>query len=108
MEHAGEGNPASQLESEFGLQSVSLKDSVKLVIWDLDETLWSGTLSEGPVAVNPDCSNIVRQLNRRGIINSLCSKNDHEAVRARLIAEERNYGRSLSFLALRGYLKVLR
>ena len=22
---------------------------VKLVVWDLDETLWSGTLSEGPV-----------------------------------------------------------
>ena len=26
---------------------------VKLVVWDLDETLWSGTLSEGPVALDP-------------------------------------------------------
>jgi FkbH-like protein len=88
MDNVGPGNPASQPDKETRFQSVSLKDSVKLVIWDLDETLWSGTLSEGPVVLNPECSNIVRQLNGRGIISSLCSKNDLEAVRSRLTAEE--------------------
>lgn len=78
----------SQFEGESRLPASGLKESVKLVIWDLDETLWSGTLSEGPVTVRAEFREIVRQLNRRGIINSLCSKNDLEAVRARLMAED--------------------
>ena len=27
---------------------------IKLVIWDLDETFWNGTISEGEVFVIPD------------------------------------------------------
>jgi FkbH-like protein len=57
---------------------------VKMVIWDLDETLWAGTLSEGPVELHPDRIEVVRALNQRGIVNSICSKNDREAVRERL------------------------
>jgi FkbH-like protein len=68
--------------------SLGLTDSVKLVIWDLDETLWTGTLSEGPVTMRDHESNVVRQLNRRGIMNSICSKNDFEAVRAQLRSED--------------------
>ncbi len=39
---------------------------VKLVIWDLDETLWAGTLSEGPVRLDPSRVDLVRTLNGRG------------------------------------------
>ncbi|MBR1882799.1 MAG: HAD-IIIC family phosphatase [Muribaculaceae bacterium] len=51
---------------------------IKLIIWDLDDTFWQGTLSEGPVT--PITSNIelVKQLTDHGIINSICSKNDEE------------------------------
>lgn len=59
---------------------------VKLVVWDLDDTFWSGTLSEGPVALDPALVGMVRTLNRRGIVNAICSKNDEHAVRTELEA----------------------
>ncbi len=55
-------------------------ESVKLVIWDLDDTFWSGTLLEGsirPIAENVD---LVKALAARGIISSIASKNDRDAV----------------------------
>ena len=57
---------------------------VKLVVWDLDDTLWEGTLSEGRVTLPPSRAQLVRTLNRRGIVNSVCSKNDPERARAEL------------------------
>ncbi len=57
---------------------------VKMVVWDLDDTFWTGTLSEGVVALHESRVAIIRSLNRRGIINSICSKNDAEAVRRTL------------------------
>lgn len=60
--------------------------SVKLVIWDLDETFWQGTLSEGgiePVQANID---MVRTLVDRGIMCSICSKNDFEGAKNALQA----------------------
>ena len=57
---------------------------VKLVIWDLDDTLWSGTLSEGAVELADARCELVRILNRRGIVNSICSKNDEGHARRRL------------------------
>jgi FkbH-like protein len=57
---------------------------VKLVVWDLDETFWSGTLSEEgitPIAENVD---LIRRLTDCGIINSICSKNDAAPVDATL------------------------
>lgn len=53
-------------------------DKLKLVIWDLDDTFWSGTLSEGGVAGIERNINIVKTLSRRGIVNSISSKNTHE------------------------------
>ncbi len=65
-----------------------LQAALKLVIWDLDETLWKGTLSEGEVALDPLAGEIVRTLNRRGIVSSICSKNDPDRARERLTAEQ--------------------
>jgi FkbH-like protein len=53
---------------------------VKLVVWDLDETLWLGTLSEGDVSLDPGRAYLVRTLNRRGIVNAICSNNDEESA----------------------------
>jgi FkbH-like protein len=61
-----------------------LSEPLKLVVWDLDETLWRGTLSEGEVELDPARAELVRELNRRGIVNSICSKNDFATARERL------------------------
>jgi FkbH-like protein len=57
---------------------------IKLVIWDLDETFWKGTLSEGPVEAIEANIQRVKLLNRRGVVNSICSKNDFNTARAKL------------------------
>ena len=61
-----------------------LSAPVKMVIWDLDDTFWAGTLSEGAVVLDPARADLVRTLNRRGIVNAICSKNDLEPVRRTL------------------------
>lgn len=52
----------------------------KIVIWDLDETFWKGTLSEGEVFPIDRNIEIVKKLTDRGIINSIVSKNDESQV----------------------------
>ena len=58
-----------------------LTNNVKLVIWDLDDTFWRGTLSEGPITVPRENVEIVTTLSRRGIISSICSKNNYDDAR---------------------------
>jgi FkbH-like protein len=61
-----------------------IDNKVKLVVWDLDETFWRGTLTEEgitPVQRNID---IVAELPKRGILNSICSKNDPDRTKAKL------------------------
>ena len=57
----------------------SLND-IKLVIWDLDDTFWKGTLSERGGVIAPIAKNIelIKDLTDRGIVNTICSKNDYE------------------------------
>lgn len=59
-------------------------DKIKLVIWDLDETFWSGTLTEGGAVVPPAHRDLLRDLTDIGIVNSICSKNDWDPVREEL------------------------
>jgi FkbH-like protein len=62
-----------------------LQNNVKLIIWDLDETFWQGTLAEGAITPIEACKNCVITLAERGIISSICSKNDFEAAKTALI-----------------------
>ncbi len=57
-------------------------EPVRLVIWDLDETFWHGTLTEGGMTWRPEAQQAVAALARRGIISSICSKNDADQVDA--------------------------
>lgn len=54
---------------------------VKLVIWDLDDTFWNGTLSEGQIQWSEGNIHLVRALTDAGIINSISSKNDYNQVK---------------------------
>lgn len=62
--------------------STGITASVKLVIWDLDETFWQGTLSEGGARQITRHIAMVRTLVDRGIMCSICSKNDRAEARA--------------------------
>lgn len=54
---------------------------VKCVIWDLDNTLWDGILVEdGPekLRLKPGIVEIIKELDERGILHSIASKNNPE------------------------------
>ena len=62
-----------------------MAEAVRLVIWDLDETFWRGALTEGGVAYRTDTHDIVVELAARGVMSTICSKNDFEPVKAMLV-----------------------
>ena len=57
-------------------------DKIKCVVWDLDNTLWDGTLieTEKPETLNlkPFVKETIEELDKRGIIQSIASKNDYD------------------------------
>ncbi|MDT5272452.1 MAG: hypothetical protein QOH49_4638 [Acidobacteriota bacterium] len=58
---------------------------VKCVVWDLDNTIWEGVLLEdGEVSLRPNVPDIIRELDGRGILQSVASKNDYDQAMARL------------------------
>lgn len=55
--------------------------SVKVLVWDLDETLWEGTLLEGDdVRLRPGVREAIEELDRRGVLHSIASRNDRETA----------------------------
>ncbi|MEV0263458.1 HAD-IIIC family phosphatase [Streptomyces sp. NPDC050617] len=61
--------------------------TVKCLVWDLDNTLWQGTLLEDEqVALADEVRKVVIELDSRGILQSVSSKNDHDHAWARLEA----------------------
>ncbi|MFG2004658.1 HAD-IIIC family phosphatase [Spirillospora sp. NPDC048911] len=58
---------------------------VKCLIWDLDNTLWNGTLVEdGHVEVDDVVRKVVTGLDARGVLQAVSSRNDHDEAWARL------------------------
>lgn len=59
----------------------------KCIVWDLDNTVWSGTLAEDGVeglALRPGVAEAIRALDARGILHSVASKNDEAEALAAL------------------------
>ena len=62
-----------------------LPNKIKLVIWDLDNTLWRGTLAEGDeLFLFPERAELIKNLTQAGIVNSICSKNDFDDAKEAL------------------------
>jgi FkbH-like protein len=58
---------------------------IKCVVWDLDDTLWEGVLLEGGgSALREGVAAVVRELDGRGILQSVASKNAHGEAAHRL------------------------
>lgn len=52
---------------------------IKCVIWDLDNTIWDGVLSEDKeVKLNDNIKEIIEELDKRGILQSVASKNNYD------------------------------
>ncbi|MCU0290024.1 MAG: HAD-IIIC family phosphatase [Acidobacteria bacterium] len=50
---------------------------IKVVVWDLDNTIWDGILVEGDkVCLKPGIKEVIQVLDSRGILHSIASKND--------------------------------
>jgi FkbH-like protein len=80
----------AQIEAMY--RTINQIDMVKLVIFDLDDTLWRGQIAEHyadgaptPVLYGWPVGmwEAVQHLRARGIITAICSKNDEGLVRAR-------------------------
>ncbi len=56
-----------------------MEQKIKCVVWDLDNTLWNGVLSEGDdVKLKDGILEIIKTLDERGILQSVASKNNFE------------------------------
>ncbi|MFN6018272.1 MAG: HAD-IIIC family phosphatase [Verrucomicrobiota bacterium] len=57
--------------------------SCKCVVWDLDNTVWNGTLIEDGISnlkIRDGVKDIIEELDKRGILNSIASKNNETDV----------------------------
>ncbi|URZ01271.1 HAD-IIIC family phosphatase [Clostridium felsineum] len=58
---------------------------VKCVVWDLDNTIWDGVLAETDnVVLKEEVVDIIKELDRRGILQSISSKNDYDVAMKKL------------------------
>lgn len=63
------------------------ENKAKCLVWDLDQTLWSGILLEGDaVALRPGVREAIVELDRRGILQSIASQNDPQWATEQLAA----------------------
>jgi FkbH-like protein len=59
--------------------------TLKCLVWDLDNTLWNGVLLEGGgKTLLPGARETIIELDRRGILHSIASRNVHAEAMARL------------------------
>ncbi len=56
-----------------------MSKKIKCLVWDLDNTLWNGTLLENDdVELKDGVKDIIKELDRRGILLSVASKNEYD------------------------------
>ena len=90
---------------------------VKCVVWDLDNTIWEGILLEGGAnRLREGVLEVIMELDRRGILQSVASRNDFNHAMARLesfgiagyfLCPQVNFGnKSSSVAAIAGELNV--
>ncbi len=82
---------------------LKINQKIKLIIWDMDETFWKGTLSEEKIEFLDENIQFLKTLTDRGIMNSISSKNEFENVKKKLI--EKIFGSIFYFQKFHGILK---
>lgn len=72
---------------QMAMDKPTKSKTAKCVVWDLDDTVWEGTLVEDGiegVRLKPQVAEAMQMLDARGILNSVASKNDEELAMAAL------------------------
>lgn len=71
--------------------NIERNNKVKCLVWDLDYTVWNGVLLEDQeVTLRDGVREVVQALDRRGILQSIASRNDYDLAMAKLEALELN------------------
>lgn len=68
-------------------QSTKPASTLKCVAWDLDNTLWHGVIGDDGaenVQINPQALELIKQLDERGILQTIASKNNHDVAWAKI------------------------
>jgi len=79
------GQHVSSASATPGTGAHAKQRSIKCVVWDLDNTLWDGVLLEdGEVSLRSDAVDVLRALDRRGILHSIASKNEPAVAMTKL------------------------
>lgn len=81
------GNHEGQNTVANKTASASPAKFVKCVAWDLDNTVWKGILVEDGVeklVLNELAVEVIKELDKRGIVHTILSKNDYEPAWAAL------------------------
>jgi FkbH-like protein len=58
-------------------------DKIKCIAWDLDNTMWQGVFIESTpdkLVINQDAITLIKQLDEKGVLQTITSKNTHEEV----------------------------
>lgn len=56
-----------------------MNKTIKCLVWDLDNTLWEGILTENDsIKLKPEVEKIIKALDERGILQSIASKNNYD------------------------------
>jgi FkbH-like protein len=83
-----EGNlPQPVSLTSVGVDVVPAIKRAKVLVWDLDDTLWQGTLAEHGltgVTPRPAALDAIRELDARGVLHSIASKNNFDEAMAAL------------------------
>jgi FkbH-like protein len=75
------------LPERRGSRDKDEKSGIKCVVWDLDGTLWQGTLLDGDeLVLTPGVKGAIQELDNRGILQSIASKNDYDAAWEKVVA----------------------
>ena len=90
LDFVTDGGAISQVSENSGLSSAATTHGapkIKCVVWDLDNTIWSGIVVEDGIdhlSLKPGIRDVLRKLDERGILHSIASKNNHDEAWAAL------------------------
>lgn len=73
--------------NEKSMHMKIIEDKIKCVVWDLDNTLWDGVLLENDeIKVKEEIINVIMTFDKRGILNSIASRNDVSVVKEKMLS----------------------